>query len=238
MRLFKPKPKTPTIQFLCEPEDEGVIPAPYPARKLIPDWYRHLPQRIDNLTKLENSTVKRCAPVLDAFCMGWIIPLAADVEFCSNEDASGVTWKTNYYREIISTHAPQQVSSNTAPHPELPKPPLKWLNYWHIKLAPGYSALFTPPLNRADHRFECFSGVVDAGYEEFINFPFWFKQPNYTGIIKQGTPLVQVIVVKKEQFEEQVRVMTPEDREAMDLTRRRRKAHESLYRDVIWRPVK
>ena len=28
------------IKFFCDPDCKNVIPEPYPARKLMPDWYR------------------------------------------------------------------------------------------------------------------------------------------------------------------------------------------------------
>lgn len=229
--------KAPGIEFLCQPEDYGVIPEPYPARKLMPEWFKKLPQKIDGVNKLENSTIKRCSPFLDALCVGWIIPLAADIEIVTNDSASQVTWKSTFYREMVQSHSAPQINAEV-PHPASPKPPLKFLNWWQIKVDPGYSVLFVPPLNRPDSRFECMSGMVDAGYNEFVNFPFFFTQPSYTGIIKQGTPLVQAIVIKKEEFVEDIRAMKKKELDDLTLTRRKRQAHESLYRDSIWRPMK
>jgi hypothetical protein len=231
--------KTPEIEFLCLEEDVGVIPEPYPARKLMPDWFKHLPPKINQENKLENSTIKRCAPFLDAMTVGWIIPLAADVEFITNDDASNVTYKSLFYRTMVENHGVQQIGTEKAPHPHSPKPPMKFLNYWAMRVPPGWSILFVPPLNRQDFRFECISGLVDAdGYFEFINFPFIFKEPRYTGIIKQGTPLVQAIPIKRDALisDYKVRKFEQKDIEDLELTRRKRKAHESLYRDHIWEP--
>ena len=85
--------KTPQIEFLCMKEDYGVIPEPYPARKYLPQWFKDLPPKVDKKDKLENSTIKRCAPFLDAMVVGWIIPLAADVEIITNNDATGLDYK-------------------------------------------------------------------------------------------------------------------------------------------------
>lgn len=227
------------FEFLCMPEDMGIIPAPYPARKLMPEWYRNLPGKIGGMEKLDNSTIKRCAPVLDALCAGWIIPLAADVEFVSNGNASGIDYKWQFYRPMVENHTPQQLSAVGSPHPSVPKPPMKFLNWWAIRAPKGYSILFVPPLNRPDPRFECMSGLVDVdGYFEFINFPFFFNQPNYTGIIKQGTPLVQAIPIKRESLSAItpiIRAMGLKDSEDLEKTRRLRKAHESHYRDAVWK---
>lgn len=233
------------IQFLCDPSDKG-IPEPYPARKLMPEWFKNLHQRINpdapKGTK-NNSTIKRCSPFLDALCAGWIILLAADVEITSTSGATGVTWKCDYHRPLIETHGQAQVTGN----PNSPMPPLKFINPWFIKMPPGYSMLFVPPLNRPDFRFQCFSGLVDDGYMgqgalEAINFPFFFTQPNYTGILKAGTPLVQAIPIARDSVLKSSRTISTGELSADDLaliqsTRERREQDESMYRNKLWEPV-
>lgn len=233
---------TPEVEFLCAEEDYGVIPEPYPSRKFLPEWYKNLPPKVGKQDKLENSTIKRCAPFLDAMTVGWIIPLAADVEIISNDDATGINYRWLFNKPMIENHQHTQVTG----HPSLPKPPMKFLNYWFIKIPRGYSALFLPPLNRPDPRFQCISGLVDDGYMgngalEYINFPFFFTQPNYTGILKAGTPLVQMILLKrdgvmKSSRRAQIGKVTQQDIDLVTLTRRRRSSHESLYRDKLREP--
>lgn len=232
--------KTEEVEFLCYERDYEVIPRPIPARKILPQWFKDLPPKIDNQNKLENSTIKRCAPFLDAMTMGWIIPLVADVEIVSNDDASGFNYKCLFDQPVIEAHGMKQVEGN----PQSPKPPMKFLNYWAIKMPPGYSMLFVPPLNRPDMRFQCIAGMVDDGYMgndnlEFINFPFFFTQPNYTGILKAGTPLVQAIPIKRDDISMNTQIcnvnkLSTEDLALIDRTRRRRKSHESMYRDSLW----
>jgi len=229
--------KTPTIEFLCYKEDYGVLPEPFPARKLMPDWFKALPPKLNKENRFKNSTIKRCAPFLDAMNVGWILPLAADVEFTTNGDASGVNYKWQFYRSMIENHSKAQISTDEAPNPNDPKPPMKFMNYWAIKVPKGYSILFTPPLNRPDPRFTCISGLVDCdGYFEFINFPFFFHEPNFVGIIPAGTPLVQVIPFKRDALfrDFETRAMTDAEHEELEFTRRQRSIHESHYRDYVW----
>lgn len=221
------------IEFLCHADDVGVIPPPYPARKLMPDWFKNLPPKIGEKDVIHNSTIKRCAPFLDSMMLGYIIPLAADVEFIVNKDGSGVNYRWSFYKPMVENHNPAQVAG----HPELPKPPMKFMNYWMIKVPPGYSVLFMPPMNRADPRFECMSGLVDLDrYFEYINFPFFFRKADFTGIIRQGTPLVQVIPIKRSTLlnKPRTRGMTVIDTAEHEKTKRQRSAHESVYRDRLW----
>lgn len=225
--------RSPKLKFLCYAQDRGVIPPPYPARKFVPEWFKDLKPKVGGDNKLENSTIKRCPPFLDALTAGWIIPLAADVEFVTNGDASGVTYKWHYYRPMVENHTAAQVEG----HESLPKPPMKFLNYWAIKAPPGYSVLFVPPLNRPDPRFQCLSGLVDCDrYLEFVNFPFFFHEANFTGVIKQGTPLVQAIPIRRDALLKgyTADVFCARELQDLELTRRKRQAHESHYRDHCW----
>lgn len=235
MKLFSAI-KTQEIEFLCDKEDVGVIPEPYQAKKLMPNWFKALPPKLGK-GGLESSTIKRCNPFLDAMSVGWIIPLAADVQFTTNEDASGVNYKWSFYKPMIENHSKEQISTDKAPNPLTPKPPMKFMNYWIIRAPKDYSLLFVPPLNRPDPRFQCLSGMVDCdGYFEYVNFPFTFNQPDFHGIIEAGTPLVQVIPIKRSTLDIKTTIaeMDLADKEELELTRRKRASHESLYRDKIW----
>jgi hypothetical protein len=63
------------IEFLCRPEDKGVIAEPQPAKTYLPDWFRKIPA-VDkaHLTPTNTGlTVKRCMPFFDALATGWIL---------------------------------------------------------------------------------------------------------------------------------------------------------------------
>jgi hypothetical protein len=221
------------LEFLSE--EMGVIPEPYPARKLIPEWFKALPPRIN--PGLETGTLKRCPPFLDAMVTGWIIPLAADVEITSNEDASFIEYSWKFHRTMVENHGKDQVTTTKCPAPHHAQPPMKWLNWWAIKCPPGHSLLFVPPLNRPDPRFTIFSGIVDADrYFEYVNFPFVWNEPNYHGIVEAGTPIAQVIPIKRSSMlgKAVIREMSPGDMREMEQTRARRRSHISLYRDKLW----
>lgn len=237
--IFRSVFKDDVIEFLCAEEDYGIIPAPYPAKKNIPDWYKALPPKIGN-KGLKTSTIKRCMPFLDAMMVGYIIPLAADVEVQTNEDASGVDYKWDFYKSMVENHNQEQITTDKCPNPMSPRPPIKFLNYWMIKTPPEYSLLFMPPLNRTETRFACYSGVVDSPYaeQEYVNFPFFFLEPNFRGIIEAGTPLVQVIPIRKDNLlpKYRERIFTEEEKQATTRLRTiRNNVHESLYKDNIHR---
>ena len=223
-----------TIEFIGAEDDYDVIPEPYPSRKFIPDWFKKLDSKLS--VKLTSSTIKRCPPFLDAMQAGWIIPLAGDVYFKVNEDCSGITYEWTYHKPLVENHGVEQLSG-AIKHPSYPTHPMKFLNYWQIKVKRGWSCLFVPPLNRANKNFECISGIVECDkYDEYINFPFIWKTPNFEGVIEAGTPLIQVIPIKRNTLKKdfKCRKQTKKEIAHLALTRRRRGSHESYYRDQLW----
>jgi hypothetical protein len=72
--------------------------------------------------------------------------------------------------------------------------------FWSAKTDPGYSAIFTNPFHRDLSPFFAISGFVDT--DNFISdghFSFLVKK-NFKGVIKQGTPIVQIIPVQREDW--------------------------------------
>ena len=90
----------PKIEFFCDPRCKGVIPEPYKAKKYIPKWYKRLPPKMQGEDGFSFSTLKRCPPFLDAMSAGWIIPLAADIEFKIQDDGTGVQWKSEFFFDM------------------------------------------------------------------------------------------------------------------------------------------
>lgn len=199
------------IEFYCEEPLYGVIPEPKLASKCVPEWYKKVKGHCAPAKEgIPDPTIKKCLPVLDAMSIGYIIPLQADVHFISNHDCSMIkvfTPETINF-DVVERHPLQQVDSPAWPGGK--QDPLKFLNHWVIKTKPGWSCLFTAPLNNLELPFTTLSGVVDTDkYPRTINFPALWNVKNYDGTLKAGTPIVQVIPFKRKSHNKvKTRVMT------------------------------
>lgn len=225
--------KQPKVVFSTEPELYGVIPEPVPARTNIPEWFK----RLKNFTVPDEGgfpgrTIKRCPPFLDALVSGWLIPTPCEIEIVVQKDQTYVEWNTRFSRAPIEPHANSQIEG----HPGLPRPPLKFNNYWHMKTPPGWSTLFVPPLNRENEWFTPLSGIVETDkYFEYVNFPSILNKPDGTYIIPAGTPIVQAIPFKRGMDKKAtIRAMNKKELAELDLTRRRHMSTPSRYRDSLW----
>jgi hypothetical protein len=207
-----------TIDFLCSPQDEGVIAPPVASKTHLPDWFRKLPA-VDK-TKLSPGdtglTVKRCMPFIDAMMTGYILPLAATVRLEIADNGQTVTAGWDFDKTMVSNHGRHQVAG----HPSEPTPPCKFHNYWTIRTPPGWSCLFLPPLNRPDPVFECVAGIVDTDtYTAPIHFPFFARASDGLYELERGTPLVQVIPFQRRTTDLTLSVRAESASEAMERQR-------------------
>ena len=137
-------------------------------------------------------------PVFDAITAGYIIESPADV-FVSIKD--GDQWFEWSDFGLISFHPVTQAPN----HPD--KKPFsypKWNNPWSITTPKGYSTLFVQPFHR-ESVFTILPGIVDTDqYTPPVNFPFVINDPTFEGLIPKGTPIAQVIPIKRDSWNMQL----------------------------------
>lgn len=167
------------------------IQNPEPASKKISNWFRTLPGVISGV-----ETVKKCVPFLDSMTAGYTISLTADVVY----DNGAKKFSHNSSLDIVSQHMPEQVQGIDLPN-EYDSQPYKWTNFFAVKTPRGYSTLFIHPINRVDLPFYSIAGIVDTdNYPVPVNFPFFIKK-EFDGIIPEGTPIIQAIPFKRDDWE-------------------------------------
>jgi hypothetical protein len=226
--IRRPRPR---IEFLCRPEDKGVIAEPIAAKTVQPAWFKRLPGMDDAARTATNNglTVKRCVPFLDALSIGWLVPLAATVRLEISDGGQTVTAGWEFDREMVSSHGAHQAAGN----PYEPRPTMKFHNPWAIRTPPGWSCLFVPPLNRPNGVVEVLSGVVDTDvYVSAINFPFVAIAEDGVHTLSKGTPLVQVIPFEREneRIDGVVRVESEHEADERERVFRNTLAAEGWYR--------
>lgn len=190
------------ITFMPQSQEaEWVSIPPAPGSTKIPSWFAKKPRHMDgdrriklNMDGTSNLSIKACNPFMDSFLTGYIISLNVDLQVRFENGQPTIVWKTG---DPISTHSPQQVSEEIFLS-GFAKIPLKFHNDWIIKTPRGYSSLFTHPLNRTDLPFYTLAGVVETDkYGLPVSLPFLIRE-GFEGIIPQGTPIAQVIPIKRE----------------------------------------
>jgi hypothetical protein len=198
-------PSAITLSFRCLPELAELLPKPIPAVQGLPDWFKAMPQKAFNpTTGVEGLTVKRCPPFIDAMTYGVLMPLATDLKVENGE----FTWNfegadslaDEHSLSPIDFHDPSQVAGT--PLFDDDRFIIKFNNFWTIEAAPGYSLLFTHPVNRADLPFTTLTGLVDCDIflDSPVHFPARWHDPHFNGVLPKGTPIAQCLPVKRESF--------------------------------------
>lgn len=195
------------IEFI--PTQDNLL-SPEPAVRHLPEWYKQKSPFVDGGKKLianpdrtMNVTIKWCNPFGDALGAGYFLLLENDIQVKTvNEEPEFVWFRGG--DDLITAHSKKQIS-----HELIPKgyssEPWKFKNFWSIRTPPGYSVLFTHPLNRTELPFITLSGVVDTDdYNQPVNFPFVIRK-DFEGIIEAGTPIAQVIPFRRESWKAEVK---------------------------------
>lgn len=201
------------------------VDPPLTSKSFIPDWYK----KING--KKENVNVKKCVPFLDSFISGYIQSTWADIYVEIKNNNLNVYHDGNIplfqKRKEISI----PISNEYYPIEFI------WQRPWSIDLPDGFSALITHPLNRVDLNFFTLSGIVDSdkySHSPIGNIPFFIKN-NFTGIIPKGTPMFQIIPIKREDWESKV----DDFKETLWIEKINEKLNsESFYKNKAWQRKK
>lgn len=233
--------KKPIIEFYCHPEYYGVIPEPKPAAKYVADWFKKIPPSMDSRDPFgaKSMTAKKCLPLLDAMTLGYVIPLQADLHVITNHDRTHIEITNPPGMKVAEFHDLKQLGEKTAPG--FPASPIKFVNYWVIKTAPGYSTMIMPLVNSFDKHFTCLSGLVDTDrYPKEINFPAAWHTPNFDDTIPAGTPLVVVFPIKRKDIprEPNIRSMTDKEYKEIDRIKKMQDSRHHVYTQELREPRK
>lgn len=194
--------------------------------ELIPQWFKDIPSKtkLRETDTIEDLTIKRCIPVLDAFSTGYFLVTTEDYifEYDPEKEVSTIKGGKNIQHKAISMHPISQLGDMPVSD-EFIKYAYKWSSQYLIKTPPGYSIMFTHPLNQHYLPFYTLSGVVDTDtYIMPVLFPFMMKN-SFSGVIPKGTPVVQIIPFKREDWSHDVYDKISEDFE------KKKNAAKDLY---------
>ena len=168
-----------------------------PMLSVVPDWYKKTKRWVFDSKGQEWPGVKHCIPFLESLTLGYTIVLEESVYVQKTEN--GVVIRYNNPKEPVVSNRPSVVT-DPSPVPEGYEDE-HFLWYANISVRPpdGYSLLYTHPLNRWELPFLTSSAVIDDYIMPGANMSFFIKK-GFEGEIPAGTPIVQVIPFKREDW--------------------------------------
>jgi len=222
-----------------------------PAKFFLPQWFKDMDEYIttpavhekgqpsyfgkgkDTAIKWTSGTVKRCPAIVDLITEGFIIPMWAD--FLIQRDMEILEWDNKGVPEYgIDFHSNKQIYNWNLKKTDFPEG-VKFNNPWRIYTPPGYSVMFMPPTYQFEKRFTVLPGIVETDSYHHVNFPtIWHTTKD--AIIERGTPFIQVIPFKRDDWDIGVSQMTETDiendaRERSELSTK----FKNSYRNIVGR---
>jgi hypothetical protein len=188
-------------------------PEPKPGSRALPEWYKQQPGSVDNGELLAQfgqpaSTVKKCLPIFDVITAGYIIVAPLDI-YIDATDPDKLSYQipaamTLFKGDIFATHDRKQYANMPMESDLYHQDLLRIMPFWIASTPPGFSALFLDPLHKDPTPLTALPGLIDTdGYPSDGHLSFKV-QKGFKGVIKQGTPLVQVIPFRREDWKMEV----------------------------------
>lgn len=190
------------------PFNEGTAifaPAPVPASKVLPEWYRKQPGIIKNdqahLAGEVNATIKKCLAIFDVISIGYMILAPCDI-YVDATDPEKLSYSVplkikQFQADMFAVHSPEQYDHYPLDKSVYHKQLLRIFPFWSIETPRGYSSLIVQPFHRELDTY-AIGGIIDT--DRFVSeghLSFLVKS-GFKGVIKQGTPLAQVIPFKRD----------------------------------------
>lgn len=194
------------IEFITTVQSADYAEGPISASQNIPKWYKDIPVTTDatmtfgNNGRVNNLNVKNCMPFFDAISMGYHIVLTSDVNI-TFEDGH-----FDYRFPVMDVMGHRDKKPNVEVSDDFMPIEFIWKMLWTPKTPKGYSCLITHPMNRYDLPFQTLSGVIDSDifyHSANGSLPFYIKK-GFSGVIKKGTPIAQVIPFKRDNWKKSV----------------------------------
>ena len=199
----------PTIDFTTFNEESLRNFKPVLAKKLLPDWWKKM--KVNQIVRGKvTQTIRACPAMHDWTKSGWYITTNRDIQVLVGSDRESVGVNKFITKDENGTY-------NSPSHPadqfdnafeylaegEHVKDAFKMRNGWNIKTPEGYSCFYLDPFLHQNKFFSTWHGVIDT--DKFnTNYDnsqiIFYPKVDHSFVIKKGTPIVQIIPFKREEW--------------------------------------
>lgn len=211
-----PTSKTVKFHLIHDFPDQIVLP-PIPSKKVVPTWFKHIPRKVDDPRLGNIQSVKACMPFLDAMTSGYTLLAHMDILVeLKEDDTIRLPYIDDQHQKLvekwrpIERHPGSQVQGAVFQNMTI----LKYMNPWVIETPKDYSMLFIPPANQLENSIIPLVGLVDTDdYPNVINIPFIHTELEVGNpiFIPAGTPICQMIPVKRDTWTQKVTVLDKQE---------------------------
>jgi len=194
---------------------------PKPSSNFAPEWYKNQALFSDGGRDYKKfikskvpvfATYKICVPLVDSLTAGYMLTLPVDI-FIENIATDGsylpiIKWNVEW--EIADTQ--NNMALGNYPIPEgYYSSVFRWSLDWKVETPDGYSSFIMHPQHRHDLPFFTLTGFVDTDkMPSRLYLPFFIKD-GFEGIVKEGTPIAQILPIKREVWQSERKKYSDEE---------------------------
>ena len=150
-----------TWEYCDDPEIQYLnCPAPTPMRNHMPEWFKKLKGKRDEVTFAENQTIRNCLGFRGLANIGYTIPLPEDLSGHDTYFSRGRLLPSMIDGTIFGKQGDSYVDKSLYLYR------FRILNYpWRAKMAKGWRLLVLPYLLDWNNDWNEFAGTVDPNYD-------------------------------------------------------------------------
>jgi hypothetical protein len=188
---------------------DGFIKKPNSSTSYPPKWYKDqklFSNKENDVLKAEKNgswqgTYKMCIPLVDSLTAGYMIELPADVLVVNKSNDGGyepfLKWNVDF--NVLDSQPIEGLGNYPIPQ-GYNDSFFRWAINWQIITPEGYSLWITHPSHRHELPFFTLTGFVDTDKHPSPLFLPFFIKDGFEGIIYEGTPIAQIIPIKRENW--------------------------------------
>jgi hypothetical protein len=218
-----------------------VFPIPEAATKNVPEWYKVQPSiGGDNSDIPENGnlklTVKKCQAFFDAMALGYILKAPVDIYIDTTDGKFEIQLPSEMQRfrsELITNHGNDQISAFPMDKTNYCSQILRIHPTWMVSTEEGYSTLFIQPMHQGPSPLKAVEAIIDTDKFWSDGHLSFFVEKGFKGVIKQGTPIIQVFPFKREDWQMEL-VEDFDPNKTMEQRRITRSTFQNGYRMKFW----
>lgn len=189
------------IDFVIRPGFEGLEyidkSKPRESKYFYPEWWKKIPSKMGDGVIPHTRTVKMCPSFADIYNEGFVIVAPCDIVLRYHEQSQLWEWETSMSQIKIEVHGNNQfvnwVDGNVKSIFKLPLP-------YAVFLPKGYNLRQVPLIYNYNPDWHVAYGVYRADQVPELTIQIMYTSDKKEILIKQGTPLCQMIPYKREKF--------------------------------------
>lgn len=207
----------PTIEFTAYSEDTVRNFKPVLAKNCIPEWWKRM-RIMDYANGSTNHSIRSCPAMDDWLKSGWLLVATRDIlVLCGND--KGDTDSTRFQSVDMDGRSYEATASSRS-HPVAQfhnvfeyisddentmniRDAFKFRAPWNIVTPEGYSIFYLDPFLFQNKYFAVWQGIIDSDkfHKNMDNSQIiFYPRVNHSFVIPKGTPILQVIPFKREEW--------------------------------------